>query len=314
VKVAVVGSGGVANRHLGVVSSMHECVIVGHVSASLDRASVQAVRWGGRAYTDLGEMLEREFPDAVWVCVTPDRHANVETTLIAHRVPFFVEKPLANDLATAERIAVELMAASQLVVGVGYKFRALDTLPAVRALLSERPAQLAIGAWHDATPRPEWWRDERRSGGQVVEQATHLVDLARVLLGEPRVMAATAVHRPRAVYPDWSADQVTAALLEFADGVPATLTATCLLEGPLAIRLQLVCEGRQLTLMERSLRIETGRGEVEEVPVHLDPFLVEDDVFLQAVRDGNPRGVLCDYADALATHRVAVAIRRAATG
>ena len=50
--------------------------------------------------------------------------------------------------------------------------------------------------------------------------------------------------------------------------------------GSAVIRLQLVCEGRQLTLTERYLRIETGREPVEEVPVGVDPFLVEDDVFL----------------------------------
>jgi predicted dehydrogenase len=310
VKVAIVGTGGVALRHLEVLPRLPECSVVAHVSASAERARAQAECWGGRAFTDVDEMLERASPEAVWVCVTPDRHGSLETVLIARGVPFFVEKPLANDLATAERIAAALEA-SQLVVGVGYKFRALDTLPRVRELLSERPAQLAIGAWHDATPPPEWWRDEHRGGGQVVEQATHLVDLARVLLGEPRVLAATGVQRPRSNYPHWSVAQVTAALLEFS-GVPATLTATCLLEGPLAIRLQLICEGRQLTLTQRSLRIETGRDPIAEVPVAVDPFLVEDEIFLQAVRNANPRGVLCDYADALATHRAAVAIRRAA--
>jgi predicted dehydrogenase len=257
-------------------------------------------------------MVERERPDAVWVCVTPDKHGHIEETLIAHRVPFFVEKPLSNDLETAQRIAAGLVG-NDLVVGVGYKFRGLDTLPRARALLAERPAQLAIGAWHDKTPGPDWWRDESRSGGQLVEQATHLLDLARVLLGEPRVLAATMRRGVRPGHPDWTAAQVTAALLLFPESVPATLTATCLLQGPLAIQVQLICEGRALTITERSLHIDTGQpGTSQEIAVTADPFVIEDECFLQAVRDGNPRGVLCDYADALATHRLAIAIRSAA--
>jgi predicted dehydrogenase len=255
-------------------------------------------------------MLERERPDAVWVCVTPDRHGGIEETLITHQVPFFVEKPLSNDLDTAERIAAQLAVAS-LVVGVGYKFRALDTLPRVRAMLTDSPAQLALGAWHDKTPGPEWWRDERRSGGQLVEQATHLLDLARLLLGEPRVLGAAMRYRARPAYPDWTAAQVTAALLMFPNSVPATLTATCLLEAPLAIQLQLVCEGRALTITERSLRVDIG-NHTEEFSVAADPFEVEDQCFLEALRQANPRGVLCDYADALATQRVAFATRSAA--
>jgi myo-inositol 2-dehydrogenase / D-chiro-inositol 1-dehydrogenase len=122
-KVAVVGTGGVANRHLGVLSRVPGCSTVGHVSTSLERARSQAVRWGGQAYDNVARMLECERPDAVWVCVTPDRHGPIEETLIARGVPFFVEKPLSNDLATAEHIAKRLDE-SPLVVGVGYKFRA----------------------------------------------------------------------------------------------------------------------------------------------------------------------------------------------
>jgi predicted dehydrogenase len=309
-RIAIVGTGGVADRHLGVLAQISGCQVVGHVSATRRRAEAQAGRWGGRPYTDPAELLERERPEAVWVCVTPDRHGALEELLIERDVPMFIEKPLSNDLATAERIAAKL-AARRLVVGVGYKFRALDTLARVRALLAERPARLVLGSWHDTTPAPPWWRDDARSGGQVVEQATHLVDLARLLVGEPEVVAAAARHHPRADYPSCTVAQVTAALLRFPHGVPGTLTATCLLEGPLAIQLQLVCDGRALTITERALRLETGL-QMEEIPVTVDPFLVEDQVFVQAVRARDPDAVLCSYADALATHRVALAIRAAA--
>jgi predicted dehydrogenase len=310
-RVAIAGTGGVADRHLGVLARVPGCRVVGHLSTTRQRADAQAGRWGGRPYTDLAELLERELPEAVWVCVTPDRHGPVEELLIDRDIPMFIEKPLSNDLLTAERIAAKL-ATKRLVVGVGYKFRALDTLPRVRAMLAERPARLVLGSWHGATPAPPWWRDQARSGGQVVEQATHLVDLARLLVGEPEIIAAAAQHHPRADYPSCTVAQVTAALLRFPDGVPGTLTASCLLQGPLAIQLQLVCDGRALTITERALRIDTGR-QTEEVPVAADPFLVEDQVFVRAVHDGNPDAVLCSYADALATHRVAVAIRSAAS-
>lgn len=309
-KIAFIGTGGVANRHLGVLAQLPACSVVGHLSESRQRAESQSARWGGRAYVDVAELVERESPDAVWVCVTPDRHGTLEATLIAHGIPMFIEKPLSNDLATAERIAAQL-ALQPLVVGVGYKFRALDTLPRVMAMLAERAPQLAIGSWLDKTPPPLWWQDERCGAGQVVEQTTHLIDLARVLMGEPRVLAATALRRPRPGYPHFNVAQVTAALLLFPNDVPATLNATCILDAPLTIALQVVCEGRVLTITERALWIETGRH-TDEVAVGVDPFLVEDQAFLEAVREANPRGVLCDYADALATHRVALAIRSAA--
>jgi hypothetical protein len=44
----------------------------------------------------------------------------------------------------------------------------------------------------------------------------------------------------------------------------------------------------------------------------VDTFLVENQHFVQAVREQNPALVLCDYADALLTHRVCIQIRDAA--
>jgi len=310
-RIAMIGTGGVAARHLGVLRDVPGLELVGHLSAEGARADVQARQWGGRGYSQLDYLLDSERPQAVWVCVTPDRHGLLEETLIERGVHFFVEKPLAADLPTAERIAAHLVGQS-LVVGVGYKFRALDALPLTRQLLAERPPHMVLAAWHDKTPPPAWWQDASRSGGQIVEQATHLVDLARVLVGEPVVVAAIGRRVWRPEFPSSTVDDVTAALLRFPGDIPGTLTATCLLEGNLAAHLQLVCESRILTLSERMLRIETGR-ETQEVPSTADAFFVEDTAFVQAVRTGDRGGVLCDYADALATHRVCLAIRSAVT-
>lgn len=308
-KIAVVGTGGVARRHLGVLKQIDGLELVGHGSGERARADAQAREWGGRAYDIVEALLDRERPEAVWICVTPDRHGPVEADLIRRNIPFFVEKPLSVDLPIAERTAAAV-AAHALIAGVGYKFRALDTLPRVYELLAERPARLVLAMWHDALPPPAWWRDAARSGGQVVEQATHLLDLARLLVGEAEVVSALAAQWPRADAPDATVPDVTTAQLRFYGGVPGVLSATSLLQGRQVIHLQLICEGRALTIDERALLIETGLR-TEEVPVRADPFKVEDAAFVRAVREGDPRHVLSSYADALKTHALGVAIRQA---
>ena len=305
-RVAVLGTGGVATRHLGVLTTLEDVEVVAHLSAVPGRAQAQAARWGGRAYDKLDELLDQTCPEAVWVCLTPDRHGGPEETLIERGIPFLVEKPLSGDLETAERIAARL-AQRPLITGVGYKFRALDTLPRLRELLAERPARLILAAWHDVTPSPAWWRDPGRSGGQVVEQATHLVDLARALVGEGEILSAQ-LSAPRS---DTGLPQASVALLRFGE-VPAVLTATCLLEAKHTVQLQFVCDGQVLTQTEHALRIETAQSQVEH-PVLTDPFLVEDQLFLDAVRTGDPHQVLCSYPDALRTHRLCCEIQRAAT-
>jgi myo-inositol 2-dehydrogenase/D-chiro-inositol 1-dehydrogenase len=312
VRVGVVGTGGVAQRHLGVLRSIPDLEVVGHVSHTPARAAAQAVQWGGQPFTTVLELLDRQRPDAVWVCVTPDGHGLTERELIQRGIPFFVEKPLSVDLATAEHVASWLAPAGP-VVAVGYKLRALDTLDHARERLAEHPARRLHALWHDALPPPAWWRHAAQSGGQVAEQATHVLDLARHLVGEAEVIAALGGQWPRVDAPDSDVPDVSSALLQFQTSqgpIPGLLSATSLLRGHQATELQLVCEGRVVRLSERALVVETGR-ETDELLTTVDPFLVEDLAFLAAVRTTDPGRVLCSYADALETQRLACRVRDA---
>jgi hypothetical protein len=101
---------------------------------------------------------------------------------------------------------------------------------------------------------------------------------------------------------------VSSALLRFAD-TPAIFTATTLLRGSHAVHLQLICEGRAITISERRVLIESGRGETHELPTTVGPFLEEDRLFVEAIRSQTPSAVLSTYADALQTHRLCCTIR-----
>ncbi len=309
-RIATIGTGSIARRHLGVLSSEPEIEIVGHVTSRSDGAAEAARKWGGRAYTDYLEMLNREGPDAVWICVPPGAHGPIERELIARGVHFFVEKPLSADRETAEEVARALQG-SDVIAGVGYHWRAMDTIPEVRSMLAATPPRMALGAWHDAMPPPEWWRHENTSGGQMVEQATHVIDLARCLAGESVVVSAVAAHREWREYPDADVAGVSAALLRHEDGVVGVFTATCLLAGRAAAHLQLVCEGSLITITQESVVYE-GRDR-REVPCGNDPFLAEDGAFLEAVRASDPSLLTCGYDDALRTHHLCCDMRDAAT-
>jgi predicted dehydrogenase len=303
----MIGTGGIAQRHLGALEAEPDAEVVAHMSPTASHVEAAARRWGGRAYTDHRELLDRERPDAVWVCIPPGAHGAIERDLIERRVPFLVEKPLDADGETAEEIA-RALAHTNLIAGVAYQWRAMDTVPAVRQTLAENPAAMVLGAWHDATPPPAWWRRQRTSGGQMVEQATHLVDLARHLLGEGTVVAATATRRVRPAYPDADVANVSAALLRFPSDVPGVFTATCLLGGPAAVHVQLVCDGLLVTITRQSVTYERGRSR-QEIHVQNDPIRAEDRAFLEAVHTGDPSSLLCSYDDALRTHRLCRAAR-----
>lgn len=302
-RIAMIGAGGIARRHLEVLAREEDVEIVGHVARTHASAQRQASTFGGRAYDDVAELVERERPDAAWITVPPGAHGPAERALLAADVPYLIEKPLSADRATGEELGRAALDAGALVA-VGYHWRALDTLPELRQRLAEAPVRMVTGAWHDAIPAPEWWRKQARSGGQVVEQATHLLDLARHLVGEADVVASRSAVPDVALLPGADVADVAATLLEFRSRIPGVVTATCALGGQAWVRLELVCTGLHVVVDQEAVRYDDGHV-VREVRTQGDPILAEDRAFLHAVRSGDRSALYCDLADALRTHRLA---------
>ena len=308
-RIAVLGAGVIARRHVRTLARFDDVEVCAVADVQGDRAAELAATVGARAYDDPGVLLDEAAPDAVFVCVPPFVHGDLDLEVVRRGLPMFVEKPLAADLPTAERIAAEVATAG-LVTGVGHHWRWLDTVERARELLAERPARLTTGYWLDATPPIAWWQRQDGSGGQFVEQAAHIVDLARLLVGEVEEVFAYAEATPRTAFPDMDVAAVTTASMRFAGGAVGSVSATCLLTGPHRVGLHLFGDGFAMELTEKQLSIvgddHTGVHEAEG-----DPFAREDRAFVDAVQ-GKADLTRVTYADALATHRVTTAALRSA--
>ncbi|MEU4442401.1 Gfo/Idh/MocA family oxidoreductase [Actinosynnema sp. NPDC050801] len=308
-KVALIGAGYIAGRHAAALTGLG-VEIVGHVGRS--GVEEAAARWGGRAYRDTAGLLAREDVDAAWICVPPAAHGGIEHALIERGVPFYVEKPIGTNLDVPRGIGAALRDGGPMACA-GYYWRGMEVIPELRRMLAETPPHLVRAAWHGLVPPVPWWRVGARSGGQVVEQATHLYDLARFLLGEAEVVHAVARDVPLAGYPDLDVAAVSAATLAFDSGALGVFTATCVLHATVDAGIEFHCEGRKVTLTNRVLRREDADGS-HEVPIGRDPLVIADERFLAAVRDQDPGLLVCDYADALRTQELCCRVRDAARG
>lgn len=307
VRIAFIGAGGIAHRHLDVLAQFPDVEIAGLCDAAPGRADAPAARFGAPAFTDPRAMLDAVEADAVYVCVPPAAHGAVERQLIERGLPFFVEKPLAHDAETATALAAEVEAAG-LVTAVGYHWRYLDTVEEAARLLADTPARLVAGYWLDSTPPPDWWGRRAQSGGQVVEQATHVIDLARHLVGEVTLVFGLAGHDARPAFPGLDIATATSATLAFQSGAVGNLSATCLLNWGHRVGLHLFCDGLAIELSDREIMVDTGRGR----PVRHageDPVIREDRDFIDAVK-GGPNRIRSPYGEALRSHLVACAVER----
>lgn len=300
-RIGFIGAGGIASRHMGNLQAFDDVSLVALADPNYARAEAAAMQQGAFAYEHYQSMLDTEQLDAVYVCVPPFAHGEIELALVERKLPFFVEKPLAVDLATAESIA-RAVAECNLITAVGYHWRYLDTVEQAQELLRERPARLALGYWLDATPPPAWWRHEAESGGQIIEQTTHIFDLARLLVGDVAAVHALGSRLERAAFPDADVADVSVATLQFQSGAVGTMASTCLLNWPHRIGLHLFCDGLAMEISEWEIMVDVGQGR----PVTRakgDPFVREDRDFIDAVQ-GNANQIRTPYAEALHTHRL----------
>jgi predicted dehydrogenase len=284
--------------------------IAAFVDVVPEGAQQAAAKWGGKAYTSVDDMFAAETIDAAWLCIPPFAHGEAERTCIDRHVPMYIEKPVGTDLAGPEAIAAALDG-KNLVVNVGYYWRCMEVLPKLRGMLAETPPKLVRIAYHGPTAPAAWWRRQSKSGGQVVEQATHLLDTARHLLGEAEIIEARADHTPRPDYPDMDISPATAALLRFYSGPPASFTSTCVLSSFVDTAIEFLCEGRKITLNLKELHIDTADGRTTE-PTGEDPLVLADRAFIAAVKAKDPAAVPCNYTEALATQRLCYGISEAA--
>jgi predicted dehydrogenase len=303
-----VGTGFIAGRHLAALSGFDDVEIVAVADAVPQRAEEAAARYGARPYGDGLVLMAAEDLDAVWLCVPPFAHGPLELAALDRALPFFVEKPLAADLATAQQIA-ERVTAAGLLTAVGYHWRHLALVERAVALLRENPASLVMGYWLDKTPAPPWWSSRGSSGGQVLEQTTHVFDLARLMVGE--VDTVTAAERPVPGGPQGAADVPAAVscVLTFASGAVGSISSARVLGWRHRAGLHLVADGIVLELSERSLtdhelRVFHGAGDEEVLGSDEDPIAREDREFLDVLA-GHAPAVRVPYGEALRTHALA---------
>jgi predicted dehydrogenase len=302
----LIGAGGVAQRHARVLSGLDDVQVIGVTDVMPAAAEALAAECGGRAIPDV-ESLLAEGLDAAYVCIPPFAHGPAERAVIEAGIPLFVEKPISLDLSGAEETA-HLIAERSLLTSVGHHWRYLGVVQQARALLHDRPIRLVTGAWLDKVPPVAWWPHQDRSGGPIVEQAAHVLDLARHLAGD--VVEVTAVANPTPPPVD-GADvaSATAATLRFASGAVGTLAATCVLGWKERAGLEVYADGLSVAVSETGLVVRTADG-VRTVESDPESARIAR-AFIDAVRgDGND--VRVPYAEALRTHALALAVSEAA--
>ena len=313
-RVGIIGAGWVAGVHLRMLSSFDDVRVVGIASRNPESAGKLAKSAGAHVYPDYRSMLDEIELDAVFVCLAPYANCEPELAVADRGIALFAEKPLGVDEEWPARIAKSIHE-NGVVSCVGYQWRYLEVVDRACELLEGRPAQLVVGSWLGETPGPAWWIRKEQSGGQIVEQATHVFDLARYLVGEMEPTAAAGRRVPRPAYPDSDILDVTETSVRFASGAIGSFSTTSLLAGPHRVELDMISDGMALTLQVLDHRLVVRRGTETTTlapPSRFEtPYEMQDRAFIDAVQ-GKANRIRSTYDDALLTHHLTLAATRLA--
>lgn len=310
VKIGFVGTGGIANHHMRTLSEIPTAAMVAFCDVVEEKAVTAATTYGGKAYTCYEEMYDSEALDAVYICLPPFAHDRQELAAIERDLPIFVEKPVATTMAKAREIESAL-AAKNLISGVGYHWRYMDTTEKAIALIGDQPVGFALGAWMGGMPGVSWWRVMAESGGQMVEQTTHIFDLARYLLGDVAEVHAMGRTGLMEDVENYDVHDASVTNLRFKSGAVASITSACMLSACHHVGLELFLKDQALRIVGQHLTIETPDG-TEVVELGNNPTRAEDQTFLQAVQSGDASAIRCDYAEAVKSLELTIAATQSA--
>ena len=301
VKIGFIGCGGIANAHMGVLSKIKDVEFVGMCDVEEEKAKKASQMYGGKIYTDYHKMLDELEMDACYICIPPFAHKDQELLCIEKNIPFFVEKPIHLDLEKAKEIA-EKVKKKKLITCVGYQDRYQDIISYIKPFFEKGNLGFFTGWWVGGMPGVYWWRRKEMSGGQIVEQTTHIFDMARYLVGEPIALYATKRVGLMKDVKGYNVEDASAVSVYFKNGVFGTIFSGCFLKVSGKVGLDFYFSDKVIEYTERmSVKINYGNRVEEILEDTCGILLKEDQTFIKAVKEKKPELIKSPYEDGIKT-------------
>ena len=235
----------------------------------------------------------------------PYAHGEYEIEAASRGLHFFVEKPISQNLEVARKVAAAVRKA-KVLTSVGYCFRYSDVVQTAQQILKGKAISLVAGLYHCGMPQVPWWRQRAMSGGQLVEQTTHIIDLLLFLCGPVSEVHAMASRGCMSQVENYDIDDSSVLNLRLKTGGVASITSTCVMKNAGRTMLEIITPERTVTFTGNAIRIDEDHKTTECFSAN-DMYAAENAAFIKAIQQGKRTGIRCSYADALKTLRVTLA-------
>lgn len=317
VRVGFIGLGSKGKKHLWEVSRQEGAQIAAVCDINADLVAEIGREYGVTSYTSHREMLEKEKMDALYIVVPPFAHSDAEIMAAERGIHLFMEKPVVLDIDKGLQI-LEAVEKAGIITCVGYHWRYMKSIAWAQQFIAERTVAMIVSAHWRAVHELPWWWVMDRSGGQVFEQGTHQVDLARYLTDD-EITEVYAQYAQRVKsdsnYENFDIPDVYALTFRTRSGVIGSFTSSCTLNkgGHRIVHDVLLDEDQRLHFdRDGSVTVYPEPGERMAFEERSNIAEAIDDAFIKAVRTGDRSHIRSEFRDGLITCSVTMAANESA--
>src|SRR5215217_7546370 len=216
IRIGIIGAGYIAGVHADVLARDDRVQLAAVYDLVPKCAERQARSHGATAVATRLEILERS--DAVFITTPNTRHVSLAIAAIETGKHVFCEKPLATNVADAQRV-FEKTENAPGVFQVGHNRRFAPVYVELKRMLSEthKAHSAHVKMNRGELLKPEWTGNPEITGGFLYETPIHMFDMMRFLFGEVESLHAVGSTHEYKEVDDFSV------LLKFAGGMHATL-------------------------------------------------------------------------------------------
>ena len=221
-RLALIGAGTIGKTHIDRIQRHPELELAGIADptpAGQALAEQLGVPWAAEPVA----LLDQVHPQGAIVATPNVAHVPVTLECLHRGIPALVEKPVADTVAEARKLA-DAVARTGVPVLVGHHRRHNPINQRARALIAEGQlgrivSATALAAFLKPDPYFELaWR-RQAGGGPILINLIHDIDMLRFLLGEVTQVQAMDSHAVRG----FEVEDTAAAVLRFASGALATV-------------------------------------------------------------------------------------------
>jgi predicted dehydrogenase len=275
IRSALIGLGVIGRVHIAAVESLRNAGLA--AVCDTDPSKKSALPAGTVFYTNYEEMLERERPDVVHICLPHFLHYPAAKRAAEAGCNIFAEKPLAmNGEEALEYLKLERRHGVKICLCLQNRLN--PTTETLRRLLRSGDYGKVTGirgsvAWYRSREYYEAgpWRGlmSQAGGGCMINQAIHTIDLMQYLAGSP----VATVRGSVAQILDYGleVEDTAAGRFVFENGAVGLFTASVANYTDENVELSLRCEGGEFLLRDKKL-FRLRDGEPETLAADEDEF------------------------------------------